>query len=232
MTAAALVLLHSPLVGPLTWHAVAERLRAHGRHVQVPSLSAALAAGPPFYPALARTVHDALRHVVGGQAVLAVHSGAGPLVPSIVEGAPVEVTAVVFVDAALPHPGQSWFDTAPREMADKLRQLAVNGVLPPWNDWFPPEVLSALLPEPGLRTEFTADVPRLPLAYFEEVAPDSQRWRQTRCGYLQLSEIYDQPAAEAGRRGWRVVRHQGHHLSLLTEPAIISDQLSALVNPG
>ena len=35
----ALVLVHSPLVGPLTWEPVAERLRSAGRMVVVPSLA-------------------------------------------------------------------------------------------------------------------------------------------------------------------------------------------------
>jgi hypothetical protein len=52
--------------------------------------------------------------------VLAGHSGAGALLPAIVDeiaaggdAADVAVHCAIFVDAILPHPGQTWFETAP-----------------------------------------------------------------------------------------------------------------------
>lgn len=44
------VLVHSPSVGPSTWHPVAEHLTAAGYQVRVPSLLHIGADAPPFWP--------------------------------------------------------------------------------------------------------------------------------------------------------------------------------------
>ena len=46
--------------------------------------------------------------------------------------------------AILPQPGRSWFDTAPADQGAQLRALAVDGLLPPYDEWFPPGVLEEL----------------------------------------------------------------------------------------
>jgi len=48
-----LVLLHSPLVGPGSWDALAPVLRQRGHDIAVPDLSAIMQGSPPFYPKLA-----------------------------------------------------------------------------------------------------------------------------------------------------------------------------------
>ncbi|WP_262505347.1 hypothetical protein [Streptomyces sp. TRM68367] len=83
----------------------------------------------------------------------------------------VALAGAVFADALLPHPGRPWFDTAPPDMREQLRGVAAGGTLPPWNTWFPPGTIEALLPDPGLRARFCRDLPRVPLAHFEEPAP-------------------------------------------------------------
>ena len=45
-----------------------------------------------------------------------------------------------------------------------------DGVLPRWNEWFPPDALAELVPDERARAEFCAEVPRVPLRYLEEVA--------------------------------------------------------------
>ncbi|OZM79854.1 alpha/beta hydrolase [Pseudonocardia sp. MH-G8] len=230
MAAPPLVLVHSPLVGPSTWQAVASEFRSRGRTVCVPSLVGAVDDGPPFYQGFAERVHACMPVERAGGVVLAVHSGAGPLVPSVLQAAPVEIGAVVFVDATLPHPGRAWFDSVPTEMAGELRSLASGGILPPWQEWFEPAVLRELLPDAGSRAAFVAEVPRLPVDYFAEVAPNVPRWEGTRAGYLRLSEPYEGAAEEAARRGWPVRRYRGRHLSPVVEPAEVADAIDELLD--
>jgi hypothetical protein len=227
----ALVLVHSPLVGPRSWAPVAEELRGRGREVAVPSLVNALRSASPLYPALADAVVAGLPEPAAGGVVLAVHSGAGALVPPVVDRVPSRVRAVVFVDATLPHPGRTWMDTAPTETAEQLRGMAgADGLLPRWQEWFPPEVLAELVPDEQTRAAFSADVPRLPLRYLEEVAPQSTEWRARPCGYVQLSAAYDDAAADARRAGWPVDRVDGHHLSGVTEPTTVADAVVAMAD--
>jgi hypothetical protein len=230
MATPGLVLIHSPLVGPSSWHPVAEQLRVGDLEVVVPSLVHALGSPPPLYQALSGAVVDVIDGCrAGGGPVLVVHSGAGALVPSVVDAAPGPVRAVVFVDATLPHPGRAWMDTVPAETAEQLRAMAgADGVLPPWHEWFPPQVIAELLPDEGVRTRLCADMPRLPLRYLEEVAPRLPRWRALPCGYLQLSEGYDDAAAKAQASRWPVARVHGHHLSGVTDPATVAAAVVAM----
>jgi pimeloyl-ACP methyl ester carboxylesterase len=225
-----LVLLHSPLVGPLTWQPAATSLHAAGYQVAVPSLTGVVEGGPPSYRKLAGRVAETIRQAnPTGAVVLIGHSGAGALLPAAAQATGVPVAAVVFVDAILPHPGVSWFDTAPPVLRQQLRGLARDGQLPAWHQWFPPEVMTGLLPEEGLRRRFIAELPRLPLAYFEERAPVVSGWPPARCGYLRLSGAYDGVADEAERHGWLVVREPADHLAMLTRPATIAGLLDRLI---
>ena len=225
-----LVLLHSPLVGPLTWQPAATGLRAAGYHVAVPSLTGVVDTGPPYYHRLAGRVAETIRQAEPtGAVVLIGHSGAGALLPAAAEASGTPLAAAVFVDAILPHPGVNWFQTAPPVLREQLRGMARDGQLPAWDQWFPPEAIAAELPDAALRARFVAELPRVPLAYFEEQAPEVERWPPPHCGYLQLSEAYKEVADEAERQGWPTLREPASHLAMLTQPEWVSGMLHRLV---
>ncbi|MCC3761707.1 hypothetical protein K3N28_01285 [Glycomyces sp. TRM65418] len=223
MAASLIALVHSPLTGPSAWTPVAEALRRRGRTVAAPTLTEAIGAAPSHYGAVAASAGRQITEAVQGEAVtLVAHSGAGALLPAIAEATP-GVVGAVFVDALLPHPGESWFATAPEPLREHVRALAEGGLLPKWTDWFPPEAIAELLPDPRLRERFRAELPRVPLSYFEEAAPESKAWPPPRCAYVRLSEAYRDQADEAVRRGWRVHAVEGDHLSILTDPEPVAE---------
>jgi hypothetical protein len=224
-----LVLVHSPLVVPLTWRAVAERFTRGGWPVVVPDLRAGLTGSGPYHPRLARLVHESTAAVArpGAQLVLVGHSGAGPLLPGIAATSPVPVWALVYVDAGLPHPGRTWSETAPAALVDKLRAMVVDGRLPPWHEWFPPEVLPRLLTDDGVRGAFTAEIGRLPQAYFEEPVP-AATWSGP-AGYLLLSEGYRDDATRAAGLRMPVVEHPSHHLAMAADPDGVTTALRGLL---
>lgn len=227
MQTPAFVLVHSPLVGPLTWEPTAESLRQKGHLVLVPSLGGGTDGGPPYYRKLARRVTSAMTEArLPSPVVIAGHSGAGALLPAIADE--VDVQAVIFVDAILPHPGLSWLDTAPAELRQHLLDMAHEALVPRWNEWFPREALSALLPEADLRERFVGELPELPVLYFEERAPQVPSWPPARCAYVQLSEAYQEFADEAARKGWPVRRENADHLAMLTRPDQTADMLDEL----
>ena len=206
-----LVLLHSPLTGPGTWAALAPMLRDQGHSVIVPDLTPVLRGSGPFYPKLAETV-DA------DGAVIIAHSGAGALVPAIAERS--SPRGVVFLDALLPHPGKSWFETASPQLEAHLRGLAKDGHLPPWHRWWPKGAMETLLPDAAQYEAFTRELAALPLAYFEESAPAATL--AIPCAYLQLSSGYDAEAERAEANGWPVARLSLHHLAVLTDSKIVA----------
>lgn len=227
-----LALIHSPLVGSLTWQRCAEVLRGRGHHVVMPSLGGILASAHGlYYRALGGRVAEEISAArPDATVVLVAHSGAGSLVPAIVDAMHMGVSGIVLVDAVLPHDGATFLEVAPPAVAEQLRGMAHDGMLPPWNRWFPPESLEALVPDASLRSRFVADLPeRLPLAFVEERAPVTDRWSSVPCGYLRLSGPYDDAAAKAERRGWTTVRLEADHLAMLTRPDEIALALERII---
>jgi pimeloyl-ACP methyl ester carboxylesterase len=224
-----LVLVHSPLVGPGTWRALAPLLEARGYQVLVPDLRGALRATPPLYFRIGRLIAEAIDGTPGqGEIALIVHSGTGALVPMLTRGNK-RVLRAIFVDALLPHPGKRWFDTAPPELALHLRSQIKGGNLPRWHRWWPRGALEAILPDEAARATFIAELHEVPVAYLEEVAPFGDIPDRAACAYLQLSAACKAEADEAERRGWPVRRLDLNHLAMLTHAAEVEAALIALL---
>lgn len=219
-----LVLLHSPLTGTMIWQQLVPLLKAQGHDVSVADYHEALTGPPPYYEKIAHEIARQFRE----PSVLIVHSGAGALVPAIAGKANGQISGAVFVDALLPHPGKCWFDTVPKTLATRLRALEFNGMLPPWNRWWPAGALEAMLPDTAMREAFVADLLSLPLHYFEEHAPDMPLPEGLVCAYLQLSPGYDTEATEALRLNWPALHLGMNHLAMLTHPMKVADALEAL----
>lgn len=218
-------LLHSPLVGPSCWRAVVGDFAERGIWAAAPTLPAWDRLEPPYYRALAARVAEqiALMHPV----VLGVHSGAGSLAASIVAAADGGVSQVIFIDAILPHPGRSWFETASPALGDSLRAKVRDGEVPPWDQWFPPGALAGTLPEGAARERFAAELTPTPLAYLEETAPELDLPGDIGWAYLRLSKAYEDEAKVARGQGVPTLRLARHHLAMMTHADEVA---SALVN--
>jgi hypothetical protein len=227
------VLLHSPVVGPSTWAPVAERLTGLGCAAIVPSLLNVGVGGPPYWP----RVVSAVRQEVAGTGpaqplVLVAHSNAGVFVPVIRHGLSRPVACSVFVDATVPSEDGPMPNTG-EDFLPFLRGLAdPEGWLPRWTDWWEAEDVSGLFPDPLTRDIVTAELPRLPLAYYEEKVPVPQGWDDHPCRYLQFSAGYEGEARAAAKRGWQVRSLPGEHLHQLADPAGVAGELIALSEPG
>jgi hypothetical protein len=123
---------------------------------------------------------------------------------------------MVFVDAGLP---ATTTDTPlmPEAFLKQLSAIAVDGLLPPWSEWFGPGVMASLIPDPNKFELIEFELPRIPLSYFYGSVPPVQKWPAERNGYVLLSDGYLDDAEEARRRGWPVVQLLGEHLDLITK---------------
>jgi hypothetical protein len=222
----AFVLVHSPVTGPSTWRWVAAELTARGHGVSVPAVPA-VRRWQEFADSVARQVEH------GEHAVLVGHSGAGPLLPQIaarIGGGP-----LIFVDADIP-PDTGEASLMPAEILAELRAMAVDGMLPPWSEWFGPTAMQELVPDAGRRAVIEAELPRLPLSYFEARVPVPTSWVAAGGGYVLLSdEAYGDQAAASAARGWPVIRLPGRHLDIVTRPepiaAAIAEVAAGLTRP-
>ena len=222
-------LIHSPLVGPFTWSAVARELASRGASVVVPDL------GPPDEAAVdahwrvhveraARAV-DALPADV--RPILVGHSGAGPMLPAVRAAMRHEGAGYVFVDAGLPRQDE------PRkgrgEFARHLNELHARGRrFPRWSD----EDLRDVLPDDAMRAAVLREVRPQPPSFWDEIIPVFAGWPDAPCAYLRFGSnpSYDEAAAEARSRGWIYRELPGRHFHMLVDPLAVSDSLIAIAS--
>jgi hypothetical protein len=224
----ALVLVHSPLVGPSTWAPVARELERSDRRAVVPSLLGVSGAPQPRWRRCVDAAIDATE-AVSGPLVVVGHSAAGALLPAIADALSREVTGLIFVDAVLP-PARGGAPLVPPDLRPQLRALASDGVLPPWSTWFGPDGIRELVPDDAVRATLEKEMPRLPLALFEASVPVPEGWDRHGGGYLLLSpDQYGDSAADARGRGWPVAEiPRAHHLTLVTDPDAVAGELLRL----
>ncbi|MEQ4305516.1 alpha/beta hydrolase [Plantactinospora sp. B6F1] len=227
---AAFVLVHSPSVGPLTWAPTAQLLEGSGAVVIVPSLVGVADARPPFWRSVAGTVSAAIDRLPPNQpAVIVTHSNAGLFVPVLVEATSRRVAGCLFVDAALPLPAGPT-PVAPPELLDFLRPKAIGGRLPPWTTWWDESDVAPMFPDTRTRDAVSAEQPRLPLSYYEELLPNPPGWESRPCGYLLFGPPYERVADDARQRGWAVDHVPGRHLHQLVEPRTVTDRIIAMTD--
>jgi hypothetical protein len=220
------VLIHSPLVGPTSWLPVARELKRRGRAAVVPSLRGVAQAPEPQWRHVPDAVRSATRHL-DQRLVLVGHSGAGLLLPVIADAVDSEVAALVFVDSFLPPPAGRLL-LGPPAFIDQLRALATDGVLAPWSRWFGADAMRELVPNERLRADLEAEMPQLPLSYFQATVPLPDDWGTRHpCAYLLLTASpYGQSATEARAHGWPVTEiHGAQHLAIATDPIPVTDAL-------
>jgi hypothetical protein len=216
--------------------------------VAIPELTGFAAGEPPYAPRLIARFADQVaaaqaaaaqdtatqdtpaRDGSGGtDVVLVVHSGAGPFATQLAAAVPGGQALVIFADAGLP--GQSGATpVVDAGFLPYLRQIARDGVVPPWPQWFPDAEPTDLFPTEAARAAVLADARPLPLSFFEEelaAVPGGPPF--TAAGYLLFSAGYQQEAAQARERGWPVTEVPGSHLHPLVSPASVAAAIADLV---
>jgi hypothetical protein len=219
------VLVHAPVLGPASWQPVAGKLTAAGRKVLVPSLASFTDGGPPYAPALVRLFAGQLQAAPSAdRVVVVVHSGAGAFAGQLAAAVPAGhgQVEVVFADAGLPA-AQGPTPVVDDAFLPYLRELARDGVVPPWPRWFPDADPAELYPTEAARAAVLTDARALPLSFFTEKLAAAAHPAVSR--YLLFSPGYQPEAEQAAGRGWPVTELPGTHLHMLADPAAVAAAL-------
>lgn len=218
------VLIHSPLVGPLTWSLVGDEMRQRGLAVLVPKLEDLPDSNEPFWKQHAESVSRALAHIpIETSLILVAHSGAGPLLPAIRQSIVNPVKAYLFVDAGIPRAGASRFDLMkmedPEWANDLQEELENGGRFPTWsfND------LQEVIPDETLRRRMVNELRPRGVKFFSEPIPVFDSWPDTSCAYIQFSAPYETPAAQARQAGWQVDQLEAGHFHMLVDAKAVTD---------
>lgn len=106
----------------------------------------------------------------------------------------------------------------PRAVPRGAHRAPRDGLLPPWPEWFEPGTMERLIPDSVRRDTVVAELPRLPLSYFQARVPIPDGWATAPSAYILLSEAYRYEAEQAAARGWPVIEILGSHLDLVSQP--------------
>jgi hypothetical protein len=218
------VLIHSPLVGPLTWRLIADELRQRGREVLLPELEDSPDSKKTYWKQHAGSVSKTLAQISQDiPLTLIAHSGAGPLLPVIRQSLVQPIHAYVFVDAGIPRNGLSRLDLMKSEdpaWAEQFKtELDQGGRFPTWSS----DDLAGMIPDTSLREQMVAEIHPRGLDFFTEPIPVFEGWPDAPCVYIQLSAAYRQPAAIARREGWQTYRLEAGHFHMLVDPNAVTD---------
>lgn len=217
-----LALLASPLLGPAVWRPAAAALRGLGWRVLL----------VPRSVEAPRQPQDVLEHLLSElpadqQVAVVAHSNAALYVPAL--AAERRVVAAVFADAALPPAAGSTL-LVPVGMHRFIADLAgLDGLLPPWTQWWDEQQLAPLFPDSAARAAVEAEQHRLPLGYFTATLDVPAGWAERPAAYLAFSDTYHAEREQAERWGWPVRKLLGEHLHLLMDPKGVAAALDDLL---
>jgi hypothetical protein len=225
------ILIHSPLVGPVTWSLVAAEMRGRGLEVLVPTLEDSPASKDPFWKQHADSVAGSIPSTQRKVPVTLVgHSGAGPLLPVIRASIPNPVRAYVFVDAGLPRDGATRLDLMKSEDPEWAIEFASflerGGKFPDWSF----DDLQEIIPDEGLRRQMVTETRPRGVSFFMQPIPVFAGWPDAPCVYIRLSTPYDKSAAQAGAADWLVYDLDAGHFHMLVSPVAVTDTIINSVN--
>ena len=225
------VLIHSPLVGPLTWKLVADQMRQGDINVITPTLVDTPDSEKPYWKQHAESVSQALAHIPKDTSVtLVAHSGAGPLLPAIREALANPVNAYLFVDAGIPRADATRLDLMQSEESSWAKEfqeyLEGGGRFPNWSS----EDLREILPDKELREQMVSEINPRELDFFAEPIPVFEGWPDAPCIYILFSEPYKRAAVQARESGWPTYELEAGHFHMLVDAKAVTDLIIEAVN--
>jgi hypothetical protein len=90
--------------------------------------------------------------------------------------------------------------------------------------------METLVPDDDRRCELEAEMPHIPLRYFESRFEVPRGWCDIEISFLLLSEPYRADARRARELGWPTIERMGNHLDVATDPEGIARRIVDLAD--
>lgn len=225
-----IVLVPSPLVGPYSWSLVQAELAERGWETFVSVDLRDPLGRQPCWQRTVGGVQGAIHEVPDGAPIVLVgHSNAGPLLPAAGAAVRQPISAYLFVDSRLSHPGTSRLDAIASEDAASAAELraALDAGLrfPAWTD----DDLRPIVPDPDRRRSLLEELRPRGREYWTEELPGISGWPNAPCAYLQFSSVYQSAAERARRAGWPALYRTASHFHQLVDPSGVANALVELL---
>jgi pimeloyl-ACP methyl ester carboxylesterase len=224
---ATFVLVHGAWGGGWEWREVERLLRKLGHEVTRPTLTGLgerthLASGAVT---LSTHIEDVVRHFDFeglADAVLCGQSYGGMVVTGAAERVPDRLRSIVYVDAIVPHDGESMFDLLPPEWTSLLRASVIDGMVPV------PFSFEETAATNG--AWYAERIVNQPLGTFEEavhVSGSSQGVPRFYIRCLKSDAPIETSAERARAAGWAYREIAAGHDAQVEDPAGLTDLLIA-----
>jgi pimeloyl-ACP methyl ester carboxylesterase len=233
---ATFVLVHGALGGGWEWHAVAQRLQAHGHEVFRPTLTGLGERAHLLTPEVDLDTH--IQDVLGvlrwedlERVILCGHSYGGMVVTGVADRAPERLAQLVYIDAFVPRDGQSANSLTPpafveallyapaREQGDGWRVPhsvwpRLHGVTDEVADWYASKLTDQSLRCFDQPLQLRGAQPTLPRTYI-------------RCNHASEGGVMWPFAQRAQAEGWRYHLLATEHDAQITDPVGLAALLAA-----
>lgn len=230
-----IVLLGGGGLGPWAWGRVTPLLVQQGLAVTTPQLrTTGDDATPPADITLSDWIDDLFDEMSRlDDATLVAHSFAGYVAAGAIERIAPRLRSLIFLDAVLPEPGESWFEVMGHDVEAHMRSIAVDGGTP----WLTRAELDQMYPGNGISDAdlawMHAHVTAQPIETYTQPAIDKPLETLaagTRLQYVRCLRT-DPPAASitVGIPGWTVTTIDSSHWPMITAPEETAQRIIELV---
>ena len=215
------VLIHSPLVGPLSWKLTAEALTSTGLRSDHTADHQPDGSNRQLSSAARRSDSGPTAGRAGSRRVLGLAQWSRCFASSATRGGG-SFVSLIFVDCDLPEQGKSRFDQFPADLHAAFRAQASDGMLPLL--WSEADLESTLVCA-DIRRRFVEELRPTPLRVYDEPIPVGIGAEDRDHGYVLLTKQYGDSFDIASARGWVTERRESSHFHLLNQPAKMAEIL-------